>query len=118
MGIAVRNANRGHLTHEQIVGIGHITTNPEELHKVVELPVNVTAYLRTASQPLVSFLPVKHSSLVTYRHRRIHSHHVSLLDKQLPRLVAKFAHLGFGYRATSSKLCYRSETCKCLADRV
>jgi len=30
------------VSHEEIVGIGRVTSNPEKLHQVVELTVNVT----------------------------------------------------------------------------
>ena len=52
-----------------------------------------------------------------YRHRRIHAHHVALLNEQLPRLVADFPHLRFGYRATCSKLFYVPAACQELARR-
>ena len=32
-------------THEQVVCVRHITTDAEQLHEVVELAVDVTAYL-------------------------------------------------------------------------
>ena len=32
-------------THEEVIGIGHVSTNSEELHQVVKLSMNITAYL-------------------------------------------------------------------------
>jgi hypothetical protein len=52
-----------------------------------------------------------------YRHRRIHAHHVSLFNEQLPRLVAHFAHLRLRYRTTCSKLFYVSAACQEFAHR-
>lgn len=50
-----------------------------------------------------------------YRHRRIHAHHVALLNKQLPRLVAHLAHLRLRYGSTCSKLFNVPATCQELA---
>jgi hypothetical protein len=52
-----------------------------------------------------------------YRHRRIHAHHIALLDQQLPRLIAYFAHLRFRYRSTCSKLFNVPAACQELARR-
>ena len=32
-------------THEEIVGVGNITADAEELHQVMKLAVDITAYL-------------------------------------------------------------------------
>jgi hypothetical protein len=32
-------------THEKIVGVRNITTNSEQLHKIMELAMDVTTYL-------------------------------------------------------------------------
>ena len=37
------------ITHEQVVGVGALASNLEELHQVVELSVNVTADLHTGN---------------------------------------------------------------------
>ena len=53
-----------------------------------------------------------------YRYRRIHADHVTLFNKQLPSLVADFAHLRFWYRSTCSKLFYVPAACQELAFRT
>lgn len=50
-------------------------------------------------------LPYTRLLVPTYRHRRIHGHHIALFYQQLPCLVAEFAHLGLWYGSTSSKFC-------------
>jgi len=40
-------ARFGWLTHEEIVGVGNITADAEELHQVVELAMDITTYLAT-----------------------------------------------------------------------
>lgn len=32
-------------THKEVVGVRHVSANTEQLHEVVELSVDVTAYL-------------------------------------------------------------------------
>jgi hypothetical protein len=51
----------------------------------------------------------------SYRHRRIYAHHVALLDKQLPGLVAHLAHLRLWYGTTCSKLLDVPVACQELA---
>jgi len=40
-----RTQERVRLTHEEIVGVGHVAAHPKQFHEVVELAVNVAAYL-------------------------------------------------------------------------
>jgi hypothetical protein len=41
----------------------------------------------------------------TYRHWRIDTHDIALLDQQLARLVAQLAHLVLGYGSACAQLC-------------
>lgn len=43
------------LTHEQVIRIRDVAPDSEELHEVVELPVNITAYLRRAGVSALQF---------------------------------------------------------------
>jgi hypothetical protein len=45
-------------THEKVVGVGDVATNAEELHEIMELAVDITAYLRVPSVPVRSLLNV------------------------------------------------------------
>jgi len=40
-------ARFGWLTHKEVVRVRYVSTDPEELHQVVELAMNITAYLAT-----------------------------------------------------------------------
>lgn len=104
------------LTHEKIIGVRNIATDPEELHQVVELSVNVAAYL-SRTRRISKSKPHRTSRLVsarasdrpdTHRHRRIHAHHVALFDQQLARLVAQLAHLDLRDGSTRAQLRDRS----------
>lgn len=44
-------------THEEIVGVGNIAANAEELHQVVELAMNITTYLFSGNGALISIHP-------------------------------------------------------------
>lgn len=58
------------LTHEQVIGIRHIATNPKELHQVMELAVDVTTYLHN---PHISFggtEPLVHPFIPSREHSR------------------------------------------------
>ncbi len=59
------------VAHEEVVGVGHVAADLEELLQVVKLPVDVAAD----------------------RHRGIHALHIALLDKDLTGLGAQGLHL-------------------------
>jgi len=101
-------------THKKVVCVWHIAANTEQLHKIVELAMDVTANLYSFS---ISNANVLRCTSEPYRHRRIHAHHVSFFNEQLSCLVAHFANLRFRYRATCSKLFYVSAACQELAHR-
>jgi len=94
-------------THEQIVGIGDIAANPKQLHEIMELAVNITAYLEDGVR-MVKYSEV--SRKATYRDWRRDSHNIALLDEELPGLVAEFPDLRFGYRPAGPKLSDRPGT--------
>lgn len=50
-GLAIALCKGGTLTHEQVVGIWYIAADAEQFHQIVELAVNVTAYLDTVISP-------------------------------------------------------------------
>ena len=101
-------------THEEVIRVWHIAADTEQFHKIMELTVDVTANLQPSPVSKVLLLARDKQA---YRHRRIHAHHIALLNEQLPRLVADFPHLRFGYRATCSKLFYVPAACQELAHR-
>ncbi len=90
------------LTHEQIIGVRHISTNAKEFHEVMELAMNVTAYLPPMHQSLVQRFYTYVPRANTYRHWRVHTDYVALFYEKLPCLVAEFAHLDLWYRSTCS----------------
>jgi hypothetical protein len=50
----------GSLTHKKVIGVRNVTTNPEEFHKVVELAVNVAAYLEPILETVVRISVLQH----------------------------------------------------------
>ena len=66
------------LTHEKIIGVWHISTHAKELHEIVELAMDVTAYLSSTYQSLVPQLLAHSPRASTYRHWRIHTDHIAL----------------------------------------
>ena len=70
----------------------------------MKLAVDITTYLCARSDnPHPTNPPISHSA-ITYRDGRVDRDDIPLLDKQLPRLVAELADLGFRYRAACSQL--------------
>jgi len=95
---AVGSRRRPGRTHEQVVGVRDVAADAEELHEVVELAVDVAAYLgvhvissrgRERGEGAVG-------GSSAYRHGRVDANHVALFDQQLARLVAQLAHLVLG----------------------
>lgn len=90
----------GQRTHEEVVCVWNIATNSKELHKIVKLAMDISAYLSNVSiLPLVVFF-----CHATYCDGRRHRHDVPLLDEKLPRLVAELAHLCLGNRPACAQL--------------
>lgn len=90
-------------THKKILRIGWIAADAEELHKIVELAVDVATYLglyRISLRIRAGYAKVH----PTYRHGGRHGNDIALFDEELPCLVAYFANLGFGDRPASAKL--------------
>ena len=90
-------------THKEVVGVGDISADSEELHQVMELPMDIAAYLFFAHQHVFDVLEGLDAANA-YCYRRCHRNDVALLDQELPRLVADFANLGLGDRATCPQL--------------
>lgn len=86
-------------THEQVVCVGYISANTEQLHEIMKLAVNIAAYLLSRDQ-----LCPWHMFQGPYRHRRIDAHDVALLYQQLTCLVAELSDLVFGDRTTCAEL--------------
>ena len=82
-------------THEEVFRVGRVAAHAEELHEIMELTVDVTAYLATYQ---LRFHREIESRSVTHRHWRRDCHDITLLDQELSRLVAYLADLGFGDR--------------------
>jgi len=70
------------IAHEEIIRIWHIASYAEELHQIVELPVDVTAY----------------------RDGCVDSNDISLFNQEFAGLVAEFADLGFWDRPARAQL--------------
>ncbi len=68
------------LTHEKVVGVGYVAAHAKQLHQIMKLPMYVAAY----------------------RHWRVHTNDVGLLDQQFPCFVAQFSHLDLGYGTAGS----------------
>lgn len=90
------------LTHEKIIGVRHISTNAKEFHEIMELTMNVTAYLSSTNQSMFLRFHTHALRASTYCHRRVHTDYVALFYEKLPCLVAEFAHLNLWYRSTCS----------------
>ena len=86
-------------THEEILCVGRVAADAEELHQVVELAVDITAYLGTHQRRVRGV-----SQNSPYRHGRRNRHDVTLLDQQFSRLVADLADLGLGDRFACAQL--------------
>lgn len=78
-------------THEQIVGVWNVAADAKEFHEIMELPVNIAAYL----QALSACCSTRTWDMVgrPYCDWCRHLHDVALLDEQLPRLVTELSHL-------------------------
>ena len=67
------------ITHEEVVCVGDVAANAEQLHQVMELAMNISTYLFTALVRccLSHLLP----DSVPYRDRRRDRHHIPLFDE-------------------------------------
>jgi hypothetical protein len=61
------------ITHEQVVGVGRLSTDAKEFDEIMELTMNIA----------------------THRHRTFHRLHIPLLHKDGPRLLTQVFHLQF-----------------------
>lgn len=77
---------RNVLTHEQVVGVGNIATDAEQLHQIVKLAVYVTTYLEHL--PSASHQQIRCLLGISYRHWRIDACYIPLFYKQFPRFEA------------------------------
>lgn len=86
------------VTHEQIVGLGALAADVEQLLQVIELAVDVTANLPTTSAAIRSRQTPRRLhfliSFPSYRHGRIDTLYVALVHEDLARLLAKRLDLG------------------------
>lgn len=74
------------VAHEEVVRVGDVAADAEELHQVVELAVDVAAYC----------------------HGRVDGHDVAFFDEELAGFVAELADVVFGDGAAGSELGYGS----------
>jgi hypothetical protein len=95
-------------THKQIVCIRDVSSDAEELHQIMELAVDIAAYLRARkldrAQTQPNSFPNPDSLEIAYCYRRVDRDDIPLLDEQLPRLVAQLADFVFGYRPACAQL--------------
>jgi hypothetical protein len=95
-------------THKQIVCIRDVSSDAEQLHQIMELAVDIAAYLRAPkldrAQTQPSPFPTPDSLEIAYCYRRVDRDDVPLFDEQLPRLVAELADFVFGYRPACAQL--------------
>jgi hypothetical protein len=80
-------------THEEVVRIRRVAADSEELHEIVELAVNIAAYLHS---PLADRLLAASIPGGAYRDGRANCDDVALLDEELARLMADLADLRLG----------------------
>ena len=71
------------VAHEEVVRLRYIASNPKKFHQIVELAVDVTAYLVAIVSPIRG----SSESRTAYRDWRIYSNHVALFYEQLACLV-------------------------------
>lgn len=71
------------LTHEEVVCVWNIATNAEEFHEVMELSVNVSAYLQWLSISATGM-----DWAYTYRDWGINPHYIAFFNEQLACFVA------------------------------
>jgi len=88
-------------THKEVVCVWRVAADAEQLHQVVELSMDVTAYLgrdqsvRTDRFGSVHEVRDQATVCIPYRNWRRDGNHIALLDEQLAGLVADLADVGF-----------------------
>lgn len=90
-------------THEEVIGVRHIPAHPKQLHKVVELAVDVTTYLEKPS--LVTEHCCDRNNLWSlYRNGGIDCDDIAFFNQQLACFVTYFADLNLWNRTACAQL--------------
>lgn len=92
-------------THEEIVGVRRVAADSKELHEIVKLAMDITAYLWNANVSTKSHASqYECSRACTYRNRGGDSDNIALFNQELACFVAEFSYLGLGDWTACSQL--------------